>query len=307
MDHLEHLRTTNKNKLVGKSKDLLARVTGRFYTPNFIADHLVDAVLRAWNPQKKEVKVVEPFCGDGRLVSLLIEKSALIQRPRTWEIAIWDCDEGALDIAKDKIIKAAKKHGITVRVTATAGDSFTCASDYPGQFDLCITNPPWEVLKPDRRELTDLSPGEAAKYIHLLKKHDAVLRVLYPLSAPLKRFSGWGTNLARCGVEAALRLLSPKGVAGIVSPPSLLADQMFENIRKWVLSEHCIHDIAFYAAEARLFENVDQPSITIVASRVQLGLDRQMVLTEGNADGIEWFLKQIDPLSRNLASPPGSP
>lgn len=267
MDHLEHLRTTNKIQSVGESKDLLARVTGRFYTHDFIANHLVDAVLQAWNPSKETVRIVEPFCGDGRLVTLLLEKAALKQPHRTWEIAIWDCDKDALNIAKAKIIRAVKKHRITARVTASVGNSFTRAPEHSGQFDLCITNPPWEVLKPDRRELTGLSPDEAEKYIRLLKEHDAVLRNLYPLSAPLKRFSGWGTNLARCGVEASLRLLSPEGVAGIVSPSSLLADQMFGNIRKWVLSEHCVHDLAFYAAEARLFENVDQPSITIVASR----------------------------------------
>ncbi len=105
------------------------------------------------------------------------------------------------------------------------------------------------------------------RYIHLLKEHDAVLRSLYPYPLRLCGSQGWGTNLARCGVEASLRLLSPEGVAGIVSPSSLLADQMFGNIRRWVLSEHCVHDLAFYAAEARLFENVDQASITIVASR----------------------------------------
>jgi Alw26I/Eco31I/Esp3I family type II restriction m6 adenine DNA methyltransferase len=264
MEHLEHLRTTGR---AGASKDLLTRVTGRFYTHDFIANHLVDAVLHAWNPRTKTVRVVEPFCGDGRLVSLLLEKSTLTHPRRTWEISIWDCDQDALAIAEDRIIRTAKKHKITARVAATAGDSFTRSPASSGQFDLCITNPPWEVLKPDRRELTSLSPGEAEKYIRLLKKHDEVLRTLYPLSAPLKRFSGWGTNLARCGVEASLRLLSPEGVAGIVSPSSLLADQMFGNIRKWVLSEHSVHDLAFYAAEARLFENVDQPSITIVISR----------------------------------------
>lgn len=267
MDHVEHLKTAGRAEAVEDSKDLLTRVTGRFYTHDFIANHLVDAILQAWNPRKETVRVVEPFCGDGRLVELLLEKSAQVQPRRTWDITLWDCDQDALIIAKDKIVRAAKKHKVTARVTTAAGDSFTRAPEHAGQFDLCITNPPWEVLKPDHRELTGLSPDESEKYIQLLKKHDTELRTLYPLSAPLKRFSGWGTNLARCGVEASLRLLSPEGVAGIVSPSSLLADQMFGNIRKWVLSEHCVHDLAFYAAEARLFENVDQPSITIVASR----------------------------------------
>lgn len=266
MDHVEHLKTSGWTE-AEDPKDLLTRVTGRFYTHDFIANHLVDAVLQAWKPRTETVKVVEPFCGDGRLIVLLLEKACVTHPGHKWEIETWDCDEAAVTIAKDEIIRTSKRLKITAKVTANAGDSFARTPACSGQFDLCITNPPWEVLKPDRRELTGLSREETDRYVHLLKEHDAILRSLYPLSAPLKRFSGWGTNLARCGVEASLRLLSPEGVAGIVSPSSLLADQMFGNIRRWVLSEHCVHDLAFYAAEARLFENVDQASITIVASR----------------------------------------
>ncbi|MGH9344883.1 MAG: Alw26I/Eco31I/Esp3I family type II restriction adenine-specific DNA-methyltransferase [Terriglobia bacterium] len=267
MDHVELLRTNGKSESEDNSKGLLARVTGRFYTHEFIANHLIDAVLRAWKPCAETVQVIEPFSGDGRLVILLLEKCATAHPSLKWDITLWDCDQNALNFAQEKIAATAKKYGFKAKIKAASGDTFTRAPEFTGQFDLCITNPPWEVLKPDRRELTGLSAEDAEKYVELLKQHDTVLRSLYPLSSPLKRFSGWGTNLARCGVEASLRLLTPQGVAGIVSPASLLADQMFRNIRKWVLSQHCIHDLAFYAAEARLFENVDHTSITIVAAR----------------------------------------
>jgi Alw26I/Eco31I/Esp3I family type II restriction m6 adenine DNA methyltransferase len=154
-----------------------------------------------------------------------------------------------------------------VEVHSACGDTFTRAPEQFGQFDICVTNPPWEVLKPDRRELVTLSPAGTEDYITLLRQHDSLLRSLYPLSAPLKRFSGWGTNLARCGTELSLRLLAEGGVAGVVSPASLLGDQMFVNLRRWIFAEHGITDIAFYAAEARLFDKVDQTSITVVASR----------------------------------------
>ncbi|HEY0262889.1 MAG TPA: Alw26I/Eco31I/Esp3I family type II restriction adenine-specific DNA-methyltransferase [Granulicella sp.] len=267
MDHLKHLRTSGLLESEDDPKGLLTRATGRFYTPALIADHLVDAILQAWKPGTDTVRLIEPFCGDGRLVVLLIEKAALAYPVTKWDIEIWDCEEAPLNVARERIRRAAKRLKIKAQVTARVGDSFSRAPEFFGQFDLCITNPPWEVLKPDRRELAGLSQAETEKYIHLLKEHDAQLRALYPLSTPLKRFSGWGTNLARCGVEASLRLLAANGVAGIVSPASFLADQLFGKIRKWALSEHCVHDLAFYAAEARLFEDVDQSNITIVASR----------------------------------------
>ena len=266
MNHVELLRTTGNTEVEDAPKGLLARVTGRFYTPELIACHLVEAVLHAFpKTNKKSIKLIEPFCGDGRLVTSLLEEGTALGC--AWEITLWDCNETAVNLAKERIAATAKRLGIKARISAVAGDSFTMAPEFFGKFDLCTTNPPWEVLKPDSRELAHLSPDDADKYIALLKNHDNELRCLYPLSAPLKRFSGWGTNLARCGVELSMRLLSDRGVAGIVSPASLLADQLFGKIRRWALSEHCVHDLAYYAAEARLFENVDQPSITIVASR----------------------------------------
>nr|HEV7952551.1 hypothetical protein [Candidatus Acidoferrales bacterium] len=59
--------TANK---ADSSKNLLNRVTGRFYTHDLIARHLVDAVVRVWNPRNDTVRVIEPFCGDGRLIAL---------------------------------------------------------------------------------------------------------------------------------------------------------------------------------------------------------------------------------------------
>lgn len=268
MDHVDLLKTEAGADILG-SKDLLTRVTGRFYTHNIIGKHLIGALLRDWAPCNDLIRVVEPFCGDGRLIVLLLESIARAESlsRRRWQITLWDCDTRAIEEAKKRVRVAAAELNLNVEVQALSGDTFTRAPEQFGQFDVCVTNPPWEVLKPDRRELGILSPENAEEYIALLKQHDSLLRSLYPLSAPLKRFSGWGTNLARCGTELCLRLLADGGVAGIVSPASLLGDQMFVKLRRWIFTEHSISDIAFYAAEARLFDKVDQPSITVVASR----------------------------------------
>jgi Alw26I/Eco31I/Esp3I family type II restriction m6 adenine DNA methyltransferase len=250
-------------------KTLLKRATGRFYTHDLIASHLIEAVLRsAQLTQLSLVNVIEPFCGDGRLVCKLLETAAKQKHLKrlVWEIELWDNDSTALEAAKQYIQRTAIHLKIDAHIKGVSGNSFLLAPERFGQFTICITNPPWEVLKPDRRELVNLDQAETAQYIKLLREQDAALTSLYPLSRPIRKFSGWGTNLARCGVELALRLTAPNGVCGLVSPASLLADQMSERLRHWIFREHKIHDIAYYAAEARLFEKVDQPSITLVAS-----------------------------------------
>lgn len=248
---------------------LLKRVTGCFYTHDLIARHLAEAISRiihSWS--NGVIKVVEPFCGDGRLVIKLLEAASKHDRLNrlSWNIELWDIDANSVKAAERNISQAATALGIKTHIKGVTGNTFLLAPEYFGEFNVCITNPPWEVLKPDRRELVNLNEEETIKYIKLLKEQDRAVSNLYLLSKPLRKFSGWGTNLARSGVELSLRLLSPDGVCGIVSPASLLADQMSERLRHWIFREHKINDIAYYAAEARLFDKVDQPSITLVAT-----------------------------------------
>lgn len=251
------------------SKDLLTRSTGRFYTPEFIGRRLADVVAQtAQLEDRSRISVVDPFCGDGRLVGWLLESVSARggAGPRRWRIELWDCDAVALDAARERVLDLAVRLDEQVEVRTVLGDTFAYAPYRLGQFTVCITNPPWEVLKPDRRELKELSAHEAKEYIEMLRVQSKRLAEGYPLSTPKRRFAGWGMNLARAGTEAALRLTTSKGVCGIVSPASLLADQMSKSLRSWIFEKHAVQDIAYYVAEAKLFEKVDQPSVTLVAS-----------------------------------------
>lgn len=298
MEHLAVLRSRNDERDVPPSgdKDLLSRVTGRFYTPPFITSRLLLAALRAMPENRKALRVIEPFCGDGRLIVELLRELSSRGTSRVrkkLEITLWDCDEEPLRVAHQRVSSVACELSIDVKVTAQKGDTFALAPEHFGKFDLCVTNPPWEVVKPDRRELAVLEPDEAKRYVRLLREHDEKLRTLYPLSSPTKRFSGWGTNLARCGIEASLRLLAVGGVGAVVSPASFLADQMFTPLRTWAFSEYCVHDLALYVAEARLFDNVDQPSITFVAAKTA---------QNGTAPVLSIYDKQLNHRAATLTS-----
>lgn len=257
----------NQDATMLNGKDLDARRRGRFYTHEVIGCHLIDAVLTAKRIQAKStIKVIDPFAGDGRLVVWLLSTAARHGPGQTseWLVTIWDCDREALRTAARQIGSVATKLRLNVKVTTASGDTFEMAQAHLGEFDICITNPPWEVLKPDRRELAHL--GEKAQgHVEELRSLAARLQQLYPTSAEHKRFAGWGTNLARCGTEVALRLTAPRGVCGIVSPASLLADQLSGRFRHWIFTQHQVLDLGYFVAEARLFNKVDQQSITLVA------------------------------------------
>jgi len=269
MEHVEFLRKNGYTVGNGVSKDLISRATGRFYTHELVGRHLVEATLDAFRFQGHSLlNLIDPFCGDGRLICWLMEAIASREgcKRRGLNVHLWDCDEDALREAGCRISEIARKLSLDAEVKPARVDTFQRAPGRYGQFDLVITNPPWEVLKPDRRELQQLGQEDASEYVAKLRQRTAVLAQSYPLSMPSRRFAGWGINLARCGTEVALRLCAPHGVCGIVSPSSLLADQVSEKLRRWIFSEHVIHDLAYYPAEARLFDQVDQPSMTLVAA-----------------------------------------
>lgn len=287
------------------SKDLLVRVTGRFYTHEIVGKHLINAILHAARVQNQSsIKIVEPFCGDGRLICWLLEAASqkCYLKDRLWDISLWDCDSSVLNKAREKVLQTADEFNEHVEISINCGDSFQIAKDHFGEFLICITNPPWEILKPDRRELSGLNVSDLEEYLKILRIRDSFLKYSYTKSVPLKKFSGWGTNLARCGTEAALKLTAKGGICGIVSPASLLADQMSEQLRRWIFEKHVVYDIAYYAAEARLFEKVDQPSITIVASPGNRSekppkfsfFDKQCEKTELKLDESDWSNLEID-------------
>ncbi len=269
-NHLQKIYDNESKKSENElnQKNLIVRSTGRFYTHEFIGRTMIKSMFNSFQVDNfLMLKVIEPFCGDGRLICWLLEEAKQRTKNKlTWQIELWDCDYDALSDARRRIESTARTLNYKVEVTTRAGDSFKLAKSHTNKYDICITNPPWEVLKPDSRELKNLNKQEAEAYIQNIREMNKSLSELYPLSVPTKKFAGWGMNLARCGTEVAINLTAKDGICGVVSPASLLADQMSECLRRWIFETNNVSSIHYYVAEAKLFYNVDQPCIAFVAS-----------------------------------------
>lgn len=247
-------------------KDLEQRITGRFYTHERIGRAMAKEIVNSL-AKVKDLKVVDPFCGDGRLLCWFLEellKSNKLPKDKLI-VEAWDCDKDALVAAKKSIKSAVKYLDIpSIKVKAQLADSFELALDNFETFDVCITNPPWEAIKPDSRELANLDEKSKKKYVELLKEKVIWLEKSYPHSKPTRKFSGWGTNLARCGIEASVKIVKSNGVFGIVAPGTIFGDQISAPIRTWLFTTNTINTIHHYPASARLFEGVDQAAITFL-------------------------------------------
>lgn len=251
---------------IRKSKELFApeflkKATGAFYTHSSVCDRVISTLKNGIiSSTNTTINLIDPFAGDGRLVLKLIKS---LPKNIQWNVELWDINDEGLDIAKCGI-HSLVKDGYTISFELRLGDAFEIGINYYGIFDVVITNPPWENLKPDSRELGKLSTEQKQTYTKKLKEFDAFLAAQYPVSQPRRKFAGWGTNLSRVGLELCNKLVSPKGQVGIVMPASLLADFQSSSLRVKLFTQFEISNIDYYPSEARLFDNADVNSISLV-------------------------------------------
>jgi Alw26I/Eco31I/Esp3I family type II restriction m6 adenine DNA methyltransferase len=268
---LNHLAILEHTAYLGAkyaAKTLVERATGAFYTPKQISKYLIrNLCTRMITRASARISVIDPFAGDGRLVADLVEECASRGLKPQWIISLWDINPEDLCVARAKLVALRNRLHLSLKIQITCGDSFCLAAGIQDTFDVVITNPPWEVLKPDRRELRVLSTPDRETYTHDLRQFDERLAKQFPLSQPTRKFAGWGTSLSRVGTELSIRLAKRQGLVAIVTPASLFADQISFPLRAWMFSEFSVVDVGHFPAEAKLFKGVDQPAVAFVGSR----------------------------------------
>lgn len=262
LGHIEIAKINNDHH----KKSLINKSTGKFYTPLQIGKPLTESVLKYVSlSSKTSLSIIDPFCGDGRLIvwflGLLKDKNI-----KTIDITLWDYDGLALNEAKKNVERTVKRIGLNYKINAKNVDTFAefFVEGYENSFDVVVTNPPWDVIKPDKSELQHLEEKYKKEYIRSLKQFSNRLINDFPISKPAQMYAGWGVNLARIGSEIAIRLAKNNGVVGIVSPASLFADQNSIGLREWIFQNNHSKEINYFPAESRLFDGVDIPSVSVV-------------------------------------------
>ncbi len=262
MFHLNYLKeaTDLDDRFVKKA-------SGRYYTGESAGKCLAYRVAAAYklsHPKVRAIRTIDPFGGDGRLLQWLIEAwTELGYDGVNWNVSVWDRETLGFDTARMRLTNLAAETGVKIEQEYRTADTFEEAISHEGLFDIVLTNPPWELLKPDRRELNALEPKQRTQYIDQMRAYDNWLALHYPLSQPRKKFAGWGTNLSRVGLETSLRLVRKGGILGAVLPASILADDQSADLRKQILTKHSLLSVTYYPAEAKLYDRADVASITL--------------------------------------------
>lgn len=266
MTHLEILNNANYQC----NNDLVNKFTGRYYTHESLIHIIINRFFDLVDDNilgKSELKIVDPFSGDGRLVYYFIKRWKDKNYPNIkWLVELWDIDKEGHEIAK-KRIEELINYGADISCNYRVVDTFIFQDEFADCFDIVITNPPWEILKPDTRELKRILPEDKDRYVNLLKEYDSLLSVKFPLSQPDKKFAGWGTNLSRVGLDVSLSLLKVNGYCLIILPASFFADKQSQKIRKEIFTKTLVKEISYFPAEAKMFGKADIDSSILILSK----------------------------------------
>lgn len=241
-----------------------AKILGQFYTHICVAETMVENLLEQMDKSSDRISVIDPFCGDGRLIVTFIQKLSEVNPNCQIEVTIWDIDEKGLETAKQNILDAAKQFGMQIHLISEVTDSFARYYEKQYSFDVCITNPPWSILKPQKYFADQHEAKEQETFNQAIASYDAFMKEEFHISQPTAKFGKWGTNLARCGTEVALKLVKANGFCSIVSPASLLSDQVSERFRKWIFENYTLSHINYYVAGAKLYGSADITSVTLL-------------------------------------------
>lgn len=270
------------------SKDLRQRLTGRFYTHERVGRAIAHDIVCHMDSHLDELSIIDPFCGDGRLVCWLLEELAKKNQlpSNRLKVSVWDCDSHAVTSAVESL--QALQLPVSIEIDSRVVDSFTESLQAAASYDICVTNPPWETLKPDPRELSSLDEIAKEKYVSLLKSKIYRLDKAFPYSKATRSFSGWGANLARYGIEASLRLTKRNGIFAVIAPATIFGDQISARLRWWLFTVNAIPTLHYYPAEARLFGGVDQAAVYFLGEPSKAPPDTlKVVQHEAKSSGIQ--------------------
>lgn len=262
--YMKHIHLINSLSLNNAEK-FTEKATGKYYTDEKIALLMIEKLLPLINAIGKEnYNIADPFSGDGRLITLLIKQWILNGFPDVeWNVYLFDIEHAGLVHAKSELAEL-KLAGANINVNVKNIDVFYEFENYVDYFDCVITNPPWENIKPDSRELNLFGPSIKSKYIESLREFDDYLSRVLPYSQPKRKFAGWGTNLSRVGAELSLEICNKNGMLAIVMPASFFADEQSFTLRQKFFNTGRLDFINYYPAEARLFNDADVSSCSFI-------------------------------------------
>jgi Alw26I/Eco31I/Esp3I family type II restriction m6 adenine DNA methyltransferase len=275
-------------KLTRKKSKHHLRENGAVYTLKEITNEIVENTIS--NAIKENVNANTITCldfasGTGRFyfeaVEILKRKFDLpLQQIICNNLFAIDLDETALKVLRCKaialftklnseIIKALStniinRNALVPKATLLQEEvnSIDLSSDFKkvfanGGFDVVFSNPPYYLLKVNKKDRQQLLNGYYANLQQKIQNQINFFR-----TSGIYQYSIEGMlNYYQLSIEMIMRFTKANGQIGIICPSSLFGDLTSAKLRKHLLISNRIHFIRYYPEAARLFENVSQSTV----------------------------------------------
>ena len=226
------------------------KASGATYTPkvlaDFVARQLIDAIDE--RPVNRPLRILDPAVGDGQLLVSLLEQVA--QGPNSGiEVYGFETDQEALNSAQSRLtekfpavpayIKRADFLEFVAENFGTDGQGLLFVPEATEAFDLIIANPPYVR--------TQIMGSRQAQYIG-------------------QRFGLSGrVDLYHAFILAMIRVLKPKGLAGIIVSNRFMSTRSGASVRRALL-ERCTLRHVWDFGDSRLFNAAILPAVLLVES-----------------------------------------
>ncbi len=275
-------------KLTRKKSKHHLKENGAVYTVKQITNEIVENTLANAIEEKAIVNAITCLdfaSGTGRFyfeaVKILKNKYGLpLQQIICNNLFAVDLDDTALKVLRCKVISLfselnseitaalstniINRNALIPKATLLQEDrkSIDLSNDFKpvfdkGGFDVVFSNPPYCLLKVNKKEDEQKLNGY---YANLQSKVQS--QINFFRTSGIYQYSIEGMlNYYQLSIEMIIRLTKSKGQIGIICPSSLFADLTSAKLRKHLLISHKLHFIRYYPESARLFENVSQSTV----------------------------------------------
>ncbi len=226
------------------------KAVGATYTPKVLADFVAGQIRHIFDefPVNRPLRVLDPAIGDGQLLISLLD--GMTQGPELdIEVYGFETDQNALNAAHSRLTKkfpavSAYLHQIdflkfVLENFGVDNQGLLFASEVPDTYDLIIANPPYVR--------TQIMGSHQAQFIS-------------------QQFGLSGrVDLYHAFILAILRVLKPKGIAGIIVSNRFISTRSGAPIRR-ALIERCTLRHIWDFGDSKLFNAAILPAVLLAES-----------------------------------------
>jgi len=285
--HIHYLNSKFVYKKIGiinEKSNINFKDNGSVYTPLEITKEITYKTIKNkldQNISVEHIKILDFGCATGRFFLKAFEYLTNIMKLDKRKVIKdnlygVDIDELATDILKIKLyccLDDARIEDLEIITKNITNENMLIEEKYfdssgfnknfnkvisKGGFDVIISNPPYFLLKVNRKLGSDKNMSE---YYNFLKKRINEEVKYFRKSGKYNLSIEGMLNYYKLSIEAILKICKKNGEIGIICPSTLFADLSSKKLRKYIILNNKLREIKYFPESTKIFDNITQSTV----------------------------------------------